>query len=353
MIFPQNRSRQDWVLNIRNNSRVKFFVAGKIFEGQAKLAKISGLSDPLLGIFTRKYGESEVRKRYWGQTEFVVVDITSRANSKDFVELYYADLETAFDGVAENYDKHIFGNPMNLWLRNRSLNYLFQTFKPGEVILELGCGTGTETISLAKYGSKVIAVDVSSKMLSVLQKKATTAGLSDLIIPVHARPYDLKEKLKRNGFERIDGAYSTYGAINTEPRLASLFQDLHSIIKPGGSLLLGVWNKYCLYEMLGYSLKLKPSMAVARFRNPVPVGKSRFCISSNAYSVSSLGKHLGNLFKLRKVFGVEMLLPASNLTKYLPPEPLLNMVKKADSAIGSLYPFNRLGDHFLGIYSRI
>ena len=353
VVFPQSQGRQDWVLNIERNPQVRFFGGGRTFAGSARLKQVAGLSDPLLSVFTRKYGLSEVRKRYWGQTRYVEVDIASELKSEDYADLYYADLEAAFDGVAESYDHHIMGNPMNLWLRNRSLHYLSKTFNPGETVLELGCGTGTETISLARLGVKVVAVDISSKMLQVLARKARDADLSEAIVPVHARPYNLKDKLKQKGFENVDGAYSTYGAINTEPRLDRLFRDLHSIIRPDGSLILGVWNKYCLYEIVGYCLKLRPNMAVARLRNPVPVGKSRFCISSNSYSVKSLEQYTSNLFQLRKVYGVEMLLPASNLTKYLPPEPLLTVVKKIDTCLESLYPWNRLGDHFLGIYSRI
>ncbi len=353
MIFPHNQGRQDWVANVTGNPQVKVFVAGKAIEGHAQIRQISGLNDPRLGMFTRKYGLDEVRKRYWGQTRYVEIEILSQSSAEDYAELYYSDLEAAFDGVAEHYDEHILGNPMNLWLRNRSVNYLSKIFRPGEVVLEVGCGTGTETLSLAEHGLRILAADLSSKMLEVLARKAREAGLSDLITPIHTRPYDLKEKLKQSGFDQIHGAYSTYGAINTEPKLDLLFQDLHSIIRPKGSLVLGVWNKYCLYEMLGYTLKLKPAMAVARLQNPVPVGKSRFCISSNAYSVGSLNKHLGHLFRLRKVYGVQILLPASNLTKYLPPEPLLSLAKKVDTALESHYPWNRLGDHFLSVYSRI
>jgi deazaflavin-dependent oxidoreductase (nitroreductase family) len=353
VVFPQNQGRQDWVANIRKNPRVRVFGAGGTLEGHAQIRQIVGLKDPLLSIFTRKYGESEVRKRYWGQTRYIDIEITSQSSAADYDELFYSDVEAAFDGVAENYDEHILGNPMNLWLRNRSVNHLSKIFRPGEVVLEVGCGTGTETISLAKHGVRIIASDISSKMLEVLARKAKEAGLSDMIVPVHARTYALKERLKQMGFDEIDGAYSTYGAINTEPRLGGLFQDLHSIIRPEGYLVLGVWNKYCLYEMLGYTLKLNPSMAFARLRNPVPVGKSRFCITSYAYSVSSLKKYVTRLFRLRKVYGVQILLPASNLIRYLPPEPFLSFIKKVDVALESHYPWNNLGDHFLSVYSRM
>ena len=353
VVYPQNQGRQDWVSNIRKNPHVRVFGAGRTFEGRAQIRHITGLKDPLLSMFTRKYGDTEVRKRYWGQTRYVDIEIIAQSSALDYAELFYSDVEAAFDGVADNYDKHILGNPMNLWLRNRSVNYLCEIFRPGELVLEVGCGTGTETISLAKHGVRIIASDISSKMLEVLTRKAKDAQLSDMIVPVHARTYALKERLKQMGFDEIDGAYSTYGAINTEPRLTGLFQDLHSIIRPEGYLVLGVWNKYCLYEMLGYTLKLKPSMAFARLRNPVPVGKSRFCIRSYAYSVGSLKRYLTHLFRLRKVYGVQILLPASNLIKYLPPEPLLNLVKKVDVALESHYPWNNLGDHFLGVYSRM
>ena len=353
IVFPQNTGGQDWVENIGANPEVRLFSADKTLQGIAHIRPISGLRDPILGAFTRKYGNSEVKKRYWGQTRYVEVSISSQSRAEDYEDLYYSDLEAAFDGVAAHYDEHILGNPMNVWLRNRSVYYLSHIFKPGETVLEIGCGTGTETILLAQQGLKIIATDISSKMLEVLTEKAKESGVSHNIVPIHTRTLNIKKKLLRIGYSNIDGAYSTYGAINTEPRLPQLFRDLHSLILPEGHLVLGVWNRYYLYEMMGYSLKLKPAMAVARLKNPVPVGKSRFCITSYAYSVGSLRRNLENLFQLNKVFGVEILLPPSNLTRYLPPEPILSLVKRVDVAIEAHFPWNRLGDHFLAVYTRI
>jgi 2-polyprenyl-3-methyl-5-hydroxy-6-metoxy-1,4-benzoquinol methylase len=353
VIFPQNVGGQDWVENVRANPKVRLFTAEKTLEGSAGIKQISGLRDPLLGAFTRKYGDAEVRKRYWGQTRYVEVEISSQSRAEDYEDLYYSDLEAAFDGVAEHYDEHILGNPMNVWLRNRSVHYLSQIFKPGDTVLEIGCGTGTETILLARHGLKIIAADISSKMLEVLAEKAKEQNLSEAIVPLHTRTRAIKETLDKLGYSNIAGAYSTYGAINTEPKLSQLFGDLHSLIRPGGHMVLGVWNRYYLYEMLGYSLRLKPAMALARLRNPVPVGKSRFCITSYAYSVGSLREYLTDFFELKRVFGIEILLPPSNLTRYLPPEPFLTLVKRIDIAIEPHFPWNRLGDHFLAVYARV
>lgn len=353
VIFPQNQGKQDWVANVMHDHQVSMYWAGRTIRGTARVRQVAGLNDPLLGIFTRKYGKAEVRKRYWGQSKYVEVKVTSQSEAgADYIDLVYAELEAAFDGVAEHYDDLIMGNPMNLWLRNRSVYHLLKVFGRGDVLLEVGCGTGTETLSLAKAGITVIASDISSKMLKVLARKAADAGLQDRVVPLHARPDMLRVKLQELGFENIDGAYSTYGAVNTDPRLRLLFHDLNAMIKPGGTLVLGVWNKFCLYEMLGYAVRMKPSMAVARLRNPVPVGKSRFCVTSDAYSVGSMNKIISPYFRLKKVFGVEIFLPPSNLTKYLPPGPLLGLMERFEAGIEGSFPWNRLGDHFLGIYSR-
>jgi hypothetical protein len=189
-------------------------------------------------------------------------------------------------------------------------------------------------------------------MLQVLSRKASESMLQDRVRTVHARPYELKEKLKMDGITEIDGMYSTYGAINTDPLLPQLFGDMASMIKPRGLLIVGVWNKYCLSEILGYSLRMRPAMVVARLRNPVPVGKSRFCIASNSYTVGAIAALMDGLFELKEVHGIEIFLPPSNLVHYLPPRPLVGMLKRLDVSLETQYPWNRLGDHFLAVFER-
>jgi deazaflavin-dependent oxidoreductase (nitroreductase family) len=353
IVFPSKNSTQDWVMNVQRNSAVKVHTGGKVMEGDAKIQKVKGLDDVVLSVFSRKYGDRIVRETYWGATEYLRIDLGPEVSREDLDELIYLDLEAAFDGVAEEYDKHIFGNPINVWLRNRSVALMLRTFRPGQTILEVGCGTGTETLSLAKEGIRVVATDVSSKMLTVLQSKATKSGLDGLITPIHCRPHELVESLNERGIRTVDGAYSTYGAVNTDPRLPEFFENLHSLIAPGGSLILGVWNKFCAFEILGYLLKAKPAMAFARLRNPVPVGKSRFCVSTNAFSVRTLSNLIRKDFILRSVHGVGVFLPPSNLTRYLPPAGLMESVKKMEVEFEGRFPWNRLGDHYLGVYSRV
>ena len=351
ILFPRAGSTQDWVKNLMVNPGVNVYAGGRGWAGQAKLSTVAGVDDPLLGAFQRKYGEAEVRRRYWGQRQYVEISLSS-GTAEDLDQLVYADLEVAFDGVASSYDEHIMGNLMNLWLRNRSVELLAQTFVAGSTILEVGCGTGTETLQLARKGVNVVASDISGRMLAVMMDKARREGLEGRVFPIHCRPYELKKEVREAGFDSLDGAYSTYGAVNTEPRLGQMMENLHALIRSGGKLVLGVWNRFCLYEIVGYACKMNPAMMVARLRNPVPVGMSRFCVSTNSYSVGSLDCVVSKWFKLERVRGVEILLPPSNLVRYIPPRSLLRFVEKLDVALEGRFPWNRLGDHFLAVYAR-
>lgn len=342
---------QAWFLNLQSNPSGRLFFQDRIFDCSAQVRKISGLEDPLLGIFTRKYGRDVVNQYYLGQHTYVELLVRESA-SANFDEIIYGDLEAAFDGVAEDYDRHIFGNPINTWLRNVSVGVMKGVFKSGDTVLEIGCGSGTETLSLARRGVRVIATDISSKMIEVLDSKARRAGLSERVVGIWSRPIDLRDKMAKLGLEQVDGAYSTYGAINTEPRLAETMKILHDLLKENAPLILGVWNKYCLYEILGYSIKLRPALAFARLRNPVQVGKSRFCVATNAFSVGSLGQVVNPYFDLKKVYGVVITLPPSNLTRYLPRGRAFGLLKSLDLNIGRSFPMNRLGDHFLAVYHR-
>ncbi|MEM3671281.1 MAG: nitroreductase/quinone reductase family protein [Thermoprotei archaeon] len=352
IVFPERFRKPDWLLNLEVSPEAVLHLDGKTANCTAHIAEAKGISDPVLGAFTRKYGQEIVRSRYWGQRTYVQFKIGNAFEDYDLENLHYTELEVAFDAIAEEYDRHIYGNPMNSWLRAVSVGLMKSVFRPGSVVVDVGCGTGTETLSLAAHGVKVLACDVSARMLAVLRRKAENAGLSENIMTFHCTPATLHLRLSEAGFKDLDGAYSTYGAFNTDPNPKRFAKNLHDLLSPGASLILGVWNKYYPLEVAGYVLRGKLGLACARWFNPVPIGKSRFCVSSYAYSSREVSAILSPYFKQRRLIGTEIVLPPSNLTKYLPRRKILAVLKKLDLWTGSTYPMNRLGDHFLGEYER-
>src|SRR5438552_1940523 len=77
----------------------------------------------------------------------------------------------AFDEAANRYDADAAANPMMRWLRRESLRRLLKSFKPGDFVLEIGCGTGDEALALARRGVRMLATDASDEMIKVVRRK--------------------------------------------------------------------------------------------------------------------------------------------------------------------------------------
>jgi len=74
-------------------------------------------------------------------------------------------------------------NPIRRLVHNPE-KILGRLIEEGDTVLDLGCGSGTFTIAMAKMAGvdgRVIAVDLQDRMLQLLRKKAAKEGLSSRI----------------------------------------------------------------------------------------------------------------------------------------------------------------------------
>jgi ubiquinone/menaquinone biosynthesis C-methylase UbiE len=106
----------------------------------------------------------------------------------------------------------------------------------GMTVLEPGPGMGFFTLEMAhRVGPKgrVIAIDVQSKMVKGLMKRAAEAGLAERI---DAR----QPKGDHLGIDEYAGKVDfalAFAMVHEVPNAALLFADMHRAFKPGGKLL--------------------------------------------------------------------------------------------------------------------
>jgi ubiquinone/menaquinone biosynthesis C-methylase UbiE len=105
--------------------------------------------------------------------------------------------------------------------------------KPGEIILDVGCGTGNHLLFFGAKGMKTIGIDISLPMLRVAQKKL---GQSNLFCMGKAEALPFKEK-----------SFDIISLITTLEFVEDPLRALQEAIRVSkDKILLGVLNKYSL-----------------------------------------------------------------------------------------------------------
>lgn len=306
--------------------------------------------EKIMDMFVSKYGVANTGKWYGKNYRMIELIPVKDAPPGIVQENYYNWLESEFDSIAEEYDQHIYGNLVNTLLRERSVQLLRETFPHGERLLEIGCGTGTETLEMLRDGHEVVAADISRNMLMRLQAKAEKEGLGTLLKVVKINAENVSDLVQIFGKHSFGGIYSTYGALNCVADISKIPGAFHDLLNDSGSLVLGIYNRLCLSEIMGYAMKLKFRNAISRLKSMALEGDSRFCIDVYAYTWMEIRNRFREYFTMENAEGVPVFIPPSNFVGYVEKfSRKLDQVKRLDGWFGKRWPFNVLGDHFLAV----
>ncbi|HUA58602.1 MAG TPA: methyltransferase domain-containing protein [Verrucomicrobiae bacterium] len=121
----------------------------------------------------------------------------------------------------------------------------------GKKVLEIGCGIGTDTISFARAGAQVTAVDLTEKSLEVARQRATVYGVQDRVRFLQADAERLSESVP---VERYDLVYS-FGVIHHTPHPDRVLDEIRKYVGPESTLKIMVYHRWSwkvLWILFGY-----------------------------------------------------------------------------------------------------
>lgn len=133
--------------------------------------------------------------------------------------------DTGFwDRIAARYAKKPIADEVAY---ERKLEMTRQHLRPDSVLLEIGCGTGSTAIAHAPHVARVVATDLSAKMLEFGRDRAAEAGVDNV-------------SFEQAAAEDIDAADASFDAVLALSLLhlledrAPVLAKIHDWLKPGG-----------------------------------------------------------------------------------------------------------------------
>ena len=148
-----------------------------------------------------------------------------------------------YDGLASSYDHEQFCTGVSLSRRTEQALFearLPELFAGADRVLEIGAGTGIFTLAIARHCREVVAVDISGKMLQLLEAKARAEGIANI------RP--CLGNVETMALEGPFAVVCAFSALEYVTDLPALMRRLGPLVAPGGVVYF-ITARRCLFRL--------------------------------------------------------------------------------------------------------
>ena len=251
----------------------------------------------------------------------------------------------AFDRVAESYDELFTRTAIGRAQRAPVWTELLKVFHDGERILELNCGTGEDARFLAQNGRLVTACDASAGMIAVAKSQPASEPGSGSIRYLQIA----NEELNRLPADApYDGAFSNFSGLNCISDWPAFAQSVASVVRPGGRVLICLWSRICLAEIVWFLVHGQFRKAFRRLADKPTAKLGGLTVAISYPSISYIERALLPWFCLEKRKAVGLFVPPSYVEPWAQRNrKSLTRLEKLDSVFAQWPILQDLGDHVL------
>lgn len=241
--------------------------------------------------------------------------------------------------AAETYDQDFTNTIIGQLWRDAVWLELDRTFHSGQRILELNCGTGIDAVHLADRGIRVLACDISPRMVELARKRATTSEVRDRL-DFRSVATEMIGVLEKDG--PFDGAFSNFSGLNCVEDLPGVTRDLACLLKPGARILLCMLGQFSAWESLWSLVHGNRKRSFQRFQ------RGNGPIKVQYPSRKQIERVFSPHFSLRRWKGIGVALPPSYMEHWARRFPHLTMALAwVDNVIGKVSLLRSMGSCIL------
>lgn len=135
--------------------------------------------------------------------------------------------ESFWDKTASNYDQlERKDEQIYINILNKTKSHL----KISDIVLDYGCGTGLISIEIAEYVKGIHAIDISSNMIGIAERKTKERNIANIH---YAHSTIFEERYEKGSFDVI----LVFHVLHLLEDVHIVLQRMNELLKPGGLLI--------------------------------------------------------------------------------------------------------------------
>jgi SAM-dependent methyltransferase len=234
--------------------------------------------------------------------------------------------------------------------RNVVWSALQRTFGPGDHVLELNCGTGEDALFLAKRGVSVLGCDASPRMIEIAERRRCQEAPNSSLEFCVLRNENADSLMPATPF---DGVLSNFSGLNCVEDSSHIVRQLAHLVKPGGTALICISTRVCLWEIGWHAARVNFQKAFRRLRGSTIARLAEIAVPVWYPTISEIRRSFLPWFRLRSFQAVGLLVPPS----YVEPwarhhKRILAWLESTDRVLSTWPVLRVIGDHVLLEFER-
>jgi ubiquinone/menaquinone biosynthesis C-methylase UbiE len=262
-------------------------------------------------------------------------------------------MQAYFDEAAETYDQAFTHTVIGRAERDSVWQELGHVFHSGQRILEMNCGTGVDAIYLAERGLRVLACDISARMIDIARRRSSSRRLGDIL---EFRVLATEDISTLSDEAPFDGAFSNFAGLNCVEDLSAIARNLARLVKAGAQVLLCVSGHFVPLEIAWHLAHGRPRRAMRRFKHGGTVGHTTDDGKAIVHypTVETFAHLFAPDFQLRQWRGIGVTMPPAYFEPWAQRFPkAFDLLAKADRWVGRLPGLRRMAGHALLQFERV
>jgi SAM-dependent methyltransferase len=256
----------------------------------------------------------------------------------------------AFDEIAESYDEIFTHSVIGRAQRDCVWETLAETFRAGDRILELNCGTGEDALFLGRRGVAVEACDGSARMIEVCRRRKLVEAPD---LPVRFEQWRTERVGEFPARLLFDGALSNFGGLNCVPDFRQVAANLSTLVRRGGRVVLCFSSRVCLWEVAWFCAQGEFAKAFRRAGGRTVAMMAERRIPIWYPTRRQIERAFTPYFELSFVKAVGLLVPPTYLESWARKQPgIIARLAAIDRAWATWPVLRGLGDHVLMRFER-